>query len=233
MSDTDLSTQSGGALATKSEFNRPFQMEGEDRDDDIMPRVVLHQGDMSENAGHGEHDKGTILNSVTKEVIESHKFVPIGVAWKQYIRFGANRGDPIVYNTRDRAAVPDADTKWQEKTPPVCTVFRNFVVLFEGEETPVCLSFKSSDKIQNNAGKSLNLMEKSRTVQGKCPGLYELEIVDDSNDKGKWKNMRPRPCGDPTTEMLTLSQMWFGVHSGSAVKVQEQTASDYDPDQDT
>lgn len=105
---------------------------------------------------------GVIINNITKEIL-SEKFVPIKY-YKRFIRFNANKeGDRgwvdgheprgVIYQTRD---VNDfrlvEDTKWDGDLPPLTTTYHCFLSLFEGQTTPIELSFGGTNF---KAGKTL------------------------------------------------------------------------------
>jgi len=193
-----------------------WQMEGEDRSDFLIPRIIVHQGDIAEKF-YGVHEKGTLLDTSTKEPIPSVRFVPLA-AWKEYIRWNEELGSAPVYATRDRAEVPDEDLAWNGEEPPACTVYRNFAVLFEGMTMPVVLSMSDAKKAQRTAGKLLNQLEKTRAASGKGRGLYEVRIVDCENKKGKWKDMQVQPVGNPSEEFAEQAAMWIATISGAEVR---------------
>lgn len=203
-----------------SQHTRPWQMSGEDQDDVLVPRVTLHQGTLSEPK-YGQHPSGTLLNSATLEVISSRRFVAVGVAWKQWTKFGPNIGDPFEYSTRDKADVLAEDLEWCDGQPPAAQLTRNFVVLFEGHETPVCLSLRDASTFQRNAGKSLNQKEKVRAAQKLGPGLYEIDVCDRQNSKGAWKDLRIRFVGEPSDELAGRALEWFEALSTSQIRTGE------------
>lgn len=212
-----------------------WSMEGEDRSDFLIPRVIVHQGDIAEKF-YGVHEKGALIDTSTKEELPSKRFVPL-TAWKEYIRWGENLGDPPVYVTRNRADVPDADLQWNGDEPPACTTFRNFAVLFDGMQMPMVLSLSDAKKPQRNAGKLLNQLEKQRAATGKGRGLYEVQIVDCENKKGKWKDMNVQPVGNPSEELADAAATWIATISGAELRTNvvesEPTASqpdDFNPD---
>lgn len=230
---TELAQQEGGALAP-SEYARPYQMEGKDQDDVLMPRLILHQGDISEKY-YGKHAKGTILHSVTGDAIEARRFCPIGLAWKEWIRFGENFGDRMHYRTRLKSEVPPDDLEWHGDDPPAASLFYNFVVILEGTDLPVCLSLKGSDKLQRSAAQALNQLEEVRAARKAGPGLYELELADRENAKGKWKSLKVRPVGNPSPELAKASFEAWGALSGKSVEVHQDSdgaEKTYDPNID-
>lgn len=232
---TELATQKGGELAP-SQYARHYKMEGEDSGDVVMPRVILHQGDISEKY-YGRHPKGTLLHSVTSEVIESRKFTPLGLAWKEWMKFGDKFGESMQYKTRNKAEVPPEDLQWQGDEPPAASLFYNFVVLFDGMVEPVCLSMKASSKLQKSAALALNQMEKIRAGRSAAPGFYELDIVDRENDKGKWKDIKIRPIGNAPPDLEKTAFEFYQALSTRTVEVHQDAGSGgdsdgYDPTQD-
>lgn len=214
----------GGALAAPSQFARSYDLEGGDASDLMMPRVILHQGKISKKL-YGDHPEGTFLDNMTMAPLASLRFTPIGVAWKDYTGYGENLGDPLRYYTRNRAEVPPGELEWNGDEPPRCETRINFLVLFEGAEMPMCLSFKLSSKKQRGQAKALNVMEKTRATMKRSPGLYELIADDTSNDKGEWKEPVVRPVGDPSDELNAVSLTWFNALKGQSVKIADQESA--------
>jgi hypothetical protein len=234
----ELATQQGGEIVA-SQYHRDYKMEGEDNTDSVMPRVILHQGDISEKY-YGKQEKGTLLNSVTGEILTARKFHPLGISWKEWIRLGENIGDRIVYRHRNKADVPAADLLWDEdetKKPkdraPKASLFYNFVVLFEGATEPICLSLKAKSKLQRGAAKALNQMIKIRVARKLDPGLYELDIIDASNDKGKWKDVKIRPIGNPSEDLAALGYQFWMVFSDKSIVVDIDKSDDAEEPDDT
>ena len=219
MQDSQIQERTETATAL-TEYHRTWAMQGEDEDDVLLPRVVLHQGDISESR-HGRHPKGTLINSGTGEVIESRRFVPI-TGFKTWIKYGENIGDPVEYCTRDKSQVPPEDLQWKDGQPPATQLFRNVVVLFEDMTTPTCFSLKDSSRHQRQSGKMLNQCEKARSAQKKSPGLYEIEVVDASNARGSWKDLRVKPVGDPSEELCKLALTWFDALQVKNVEVETE-----------
>ena len=211
-----------------------WNMEGEDRSDFPIPRVIVHQGDIAEKF-YGVHEKGDLIDTSTKEKLPSVSFVPL-TAWKEYIRWGAEIGDPPVYVTRNRADVPDADLQWTDDTPPACTMYRNFAVLFDGMAMPMILSLSDAKKPQRQAGKLLNQLEKGRAAKHSGRGLYNIRIIDVENKKGKWKDMEIVPAGNPSAELAANAATWIATISGVELKTNlvdspaEADAAGFDPD---
>ena len=231
----ELVKQQGGELAT-SQYARDYRMEGEDSGDTIIPRVILHQGDISEKY-YGEHPKGTLLHSVTGEVIETRKFTPVGIAWKEWMKFGDKFGESIEYKTRNKSEVPPEDLNWNGDEPPAASLFYNFVVMFDGMSEPICLSMRGSSKFQRSAALALNQMEKIRASRKAVPGFYELEIVDRENDKGKWKDLKLRPVGNPPDELAASAFECYKALSVKNVEVHQESGggeadTGYDPTKD-
>lgn len=244
-------TNTALAAAPKSELaernatsDLGWNMEGEDRSDFLIPRVIVHQGDIAEKF-YGVHEKGDLIDTSTKEKLPSVSFVPL-TAWKEYIRWGAEIGDPPVYVTRNRADVPDEDLVWREgvdknnqvtQFPPHCTVYRNFAVLFDGMAMPMILSLSDAKKPQRQAGKLLNQLEKGRAAKHSGRGLYNIRIIDVENKKGKWKDMEIVPAGNPSAELAANAATWIATIGGVELKTNlvdsepgEAAAGGFDPD---
>jgi hypothetical protein len=220
-------TNQGGALATKG-LNPRY--ENEDEEDVMLPRVHLYQGLPAEAKQYGKgFEAGDLINTLSNDKIVGRKFVPI-YAYNQWIVWKEPRGAGIELSTRNKSEVAPEDLDWDREagTPPRAQKYMNFVVLFEGETSPVVLSFT---KTGINAGKSLNTLEKMRTGRG--PGLYGFETKERSNDKGAWLAPNVRPLGDPDPAMKETAEAIFTSMNPAAIKtnLEESSSDDVDPDQ--
>lgn len=235
---SEIAKPVASAITQADPYARPWTLEGEDQSDMLIPRLILHQGSISEQY-YGEHPAGTLIDSTTQTVLPSAKFVATGISWKNWIKWRGDIGEGVEYNTRIRGEVPADDLEWHEDEPPAASMFYNFIVVIEGYDTPLCLSFKASSKHQRKAAKTLNQLEKIRAGNSKRPGLYALEVIDEKNGKNKWKDLQLKPIGDAPDDLAAIACQWFNALSDSkTIKIddpksgQTDAAGEYDPDSD-
>lgn len=248
MADKALAKRPANELAApNATAGMAWEMEGEDRDDFLIPRVIVHQGDIAEK-WYGQHPKGTLIDTSTKAPLDaaSNRFMPIR-AYKEYIAWSEEIGQAPVYTERDKQAVPPEDLRWTEgvdkkgnpiSIPPKCTEYRNFIVLFEGSPSPVVLSLSDAKKAQREAAKFLNKWERERgTKLGR--GYYTLGQKECENHKGKWLDFTVQPVGEqPPPELAEAVARWTEVLSQQTIKtnivesaqVESEAAGGFDPD---
>ena len=227
---TQLAQTNGGAI-TKPQAAPRRILRGEEEEDTIIPRLHIFQGLPAERDQYGDQPPGTIINTVSGEPIDGRKFVPI-FGWVEWIRFREPRGSGIDYRTRDKSQIDPKDLEFDRASgkPPKATKFINFCVLVEGQDDPLCLSFKSTSL---TAGKTINTLEKMRGAKG--PGYYALELNKKSNSKGAWLAPRIRPLGDPPADMKELAEALFNSMSPDLVSTNVDADSiagdgpDFDP----
>lgn len=168
----------------------PWVMEGADDSDKILPMAVIVQDSRKQKDKLGDHPDGTLVDSSTQEAITEPLFAPI-FGYKEYIAWKPRtEGGGIIYRTRDVNDVPPGDLEWTgsdaDRQPPVCTIHRNFFVVFKGAQVPVVLSFKSSSKYQTKAAKLINTMMDRRSKLGNGPAFFKISIEEEKNAKGEW-----------------------------------------------
>lgn len=213
---TSLATrvQPGGAIqqAAPQKLGR---LSGADETDFVLPRIHLFQGLPAEAKLYpGKHKSGDLVNSLTFEKLKVDKFMPI-LGWKEWIKWSPERGKGIVYRTKFKNEVPAEDLEWNRETnaPPAVTEYINFAVIFEGDTSPVVLSFA---RTQYKGGQTLHTLESLRGRRG--PGLYKFGTREKSNEKGEWLIPHIQPVGDPPAELTELASILFDSMSGSEIK---------------
>lgn len=192
----------GGAIA---QYARPFEFEGEDRGDLTIPRIIIHQGDISEKE-YGAFPKGTLMNAALKTKLESDCFVALGIGWAEWIQWGPERSG-IVHRTRVRDELPPGAEEWAVDTngkriPPPYQKYWNFLVMQPGADFPIVFSLKRSSKAQRKCYNLIMQIERGRAAAGKPPMLWKIGTVDAENAKGKWKEPALIPSGDPPADLL-------------------------------
>jgi hypothetical protein len=215
-----IATPQGGAMQPYQQPARK-RFENAEEGDVIMPRLHLIQGLPKEGELYGEHfKKGDWVNTLTSEKIDPLAFIPV-IGWNQYIKWklgsdGKPSNIPLL-NTRDRSQFTKKELDFDEVTgaKPAVSQFMNFLVVVEGSEMPLVLTFKSTSL---KSGRSLNGLEISRGARG--PGLYTIDLRDQSNAKGKWKHPVVRPIGDPSRELAQFAADIFNSYTPDSIKVE-------------
>ena len=152
--------------------NMPLGFEDEEAGDLIIPRVKVIQT-LSPERKDKVADEGDIINSLTKEKLNGKKFIPVfkfnnNVWWKD-----RSEGGGILCMSRDGRVGRTSDdatlmcqqcrrcefdnTKQGKEALPTCTKYINFFGFFEGERSPIILSFS---KTCYNEGKKLYSLAK-------------------------------------------------------------------------
>lgn len=222
---TPLVAPAATALAKPQANSMPTgRLEGAEKDDVVLPRVHIFQGLPKEAQLYGRgHNPGDMINVLTGDTVTEKRFCPI-MGHKQWIKWREPRGSGMIYNFRVKAEVPPADLEWPEGGQPAAQEYINWVVLFEGHDTPLVLSFTKTSII---TGKAINTCEGLRGKKG--PGLYELEMQEKFNDKGAWISPRLRPVGNPSPELLNAVELMYAALAGVTVSASLDPADEFDP----
>ena len=150
----------------------PLGFEDEESDDVIIPRVKVIQT-LSPERKDKIAEEGDIINSLTKEKLNGKKFIPVfkfnnNVWWKDRSegggiqcmardgRVGRTSDDKVLMCQQCRRCEFDNNKQGKEALP-TCTKYINFFGFFEGERSPIILSFS---KTCYNEGKKLYSLAK-------------------------------------------------------------------------
>jgi hypothetical protein len=165
----ELETKNHNMLATQSDA--PMGFEDEDEGDFIIPRIKIVQS-LSPERKEKLADEGDIINSLTKEKLNGKVFIPIYkfttvIKWKDRADGGGieaiARDGKTCIPTDGGAPYPvgrlaDFDnSKTGKDALPTHTRYMNFFGFFEGEQSPIILSFA---KTNYNEGKRLYSLAK-------------------------------------------------------------------------
>lgn len=143
-----------------------------EQEDFSLDRLSLIQGTQMEREMHGDHDRGTWVFASTGGAvdIEGVKFVPI-MGYNEWIKYAdGGAGSGIEYRTMNKTDVPAEDLSWGSGKKGVGTAavkHVNWVVLFEGHQIPVILSFK---KTSIKSGQAIMRLEASRQAMASAKG---------------------------------------------------------------
>jgi hypothetical protein len=192
-------------------------MANAEQEDFSIDRMCLIQGTATEVEMYGEHKRGTwVLSSTGAEMeVENRMFIPIS-GWNEWIKYtDGGIGSGIDYRTMDKASIPPEDLEWGSGRNGVGTAaikHNNWLVLFDGDECPVLLSFKKTSLKSGQAIMKLEAQRRasaSRRGEDVTPGGYMLDVRDKKFKEGSALIPTPRPAGDPTEEMVGLAIGWF------------------------
>lgn len=208
-----------------------------EQEDFSLDRLALIQGTSMETEMYGDHKRGTWVFSSTGEEIDvaTSKFIPI-MGYNEWIKYSeGGAGSGIEYRTMNKDDVPAEDLVWGSGKKGVgyaAIKHINWVVLFEGYEVPVILSFKRTSL---KSGQAIMRLETSRQASAMrngveaTPGSYMLESRDKKFSEGSALIPVPRPAGDPDQELLESAIAWFnrlGDPSAVANKVSHDGGED-------
>ncbi len=201
-----------------------------EQEDFSLDRLALIQGTAVESEMYGDHKRGTWVFSSTGEVmdVENKPFIPL-MGYNEWIKYAeGGAGSGIEYRTMDKSEVPPEDLVWGTGKKDVgyaAIKHINWVVLFEGCDIPVILSFK---RTSIKSGQAIMRLETSRQASAArngvspTPGAYFLDTRDKKFSEGSALIPVPRPAGDPDKDLLESAVAWFnrlGDPSAVASKV--------------
>ena len=207
-------------------------MANAEQDDFSIDRLCLIQGTATEIEMYGQHDRGTWVLSSTGAPfeVEGRRFIPIS-GWNEWIKYSEGGiGSGIEYRTMNIEDIPLADLEWGSGKKGVgmaAVKHNNWLVLFEGDEVPVLLSFKKTSLKGGQAIMKMEAMRRAsaaRRGEDVTPGCYELDVRDKKFSEGSALIPSPRPAGDPDNDMVALAIEWF-TRIGDPAKVQVNSES--------
>ena len=204
----DLAIKEENMLA--DQYDAPLGFEDEDANDMIIPRVKVIQT-LSPERKDKLAAEGDIINSLTKEKLNGKVFIPVfkfnnHIWWRDRSDGGGIKciaRDGKVGNMSDGTILMCAscklcefdNTKQGKEALPKCTKYINFFGFFEGERTPIILSFA---KTSYNEGKKLYSLAKV-TMQNMWNYGYTLNEKLQAKSGNEWFICVPSAAG-PTQE---------------------------------
>lgn len=204
----DLAIKEENMLA--NQYDAPLGFEDEDANDMIIPRVKVIQT-LSPERKDKLAAEGDIINSLTKEKLNGKVFIPVfkfnnHIWWRDRSDGGGIKciaRDGKVGNMSDGTILMCAscklcefdNTKQGKEALPKCTKYINFFGFFEGERTPIILSFA---KTSYNEGKKLYSLAKV-TMQNMWNYGYTLNEKLQAKSGNEWFICVPSAAG-PTQE---------------------------------
>jgi len=205
----ELAVKDNAMLSTQSEA--PLGFEDEEAGDMIIPRIKVVQT-LSPERKDKKAEEGDIINSLTLEKCNGKVFVPVfrynnNIDWIDRSEGGGMRcvaRDGKVGEMQDGTRVMcvqcrkcEFDNSKQGKEAfPTCTKYINFFGFFEGERTPIILSFA---KTNYGEGKKLYSLAKV-TMQNMWNYGYRLDEKLMAKNGNEWYNIVANPAGATSEE---------------------------------
>lgn len=248
--EIDKKQQTALATGTRKGFG-----DGVDHEDLIIPRLYLVQNMPPKKI---EIDRklcppGTMINSLTAQPLKLDDqngvpFIPI-LRGKKWIRFNAQeKGKPgwdenyeqgaKIWESRDRRDPRVvAEGKWDGDNPPLATEIIEFLVLVEGEDTPLVLGFS---RTSFGAGKTLTSMAQfAKRTDGTDADLFEvsyrLRAQEKKNNQGHcWYQFAVGRIGSVSGEALARARALFEQFANADFKThgdEEDGAAEVSPKQ--
>lgn len=206
--DTEIMKVTEANLATQPGVPMGFE---DDSDDMIIPRVKIVQT-LSPERKDKKAEEGDIINSLTLERLNGKVFVPVfkfnnNIDWKdradgggiQCIARDGKVGEKSTGETMLCASCRRCEfdnTKQGKEAAPKCTKYINFFGFFQGERTPIILSFS---KTSFNEGKKMYSLAKV-TMQNMWNFGYTLQEKIMSKGGNEWYIITAQPAGNTSDE---------------------------------
>lgn len=205
----EITKQNESMLATQN--STPMGFEDENEGDMIIPRIKVINA-LSPECKDRSADEGDILNSLTKDKLNSLVFIPVfkfnsNILWKP-----RNEGGGISCHARDGKTGNVSDgttlicnacrknefdnTKTGRESFPTCTKYINFFGFIAGERIPIILSFS---KTNYNEGKKMYSLAKV-TMQNMWHYGYTLDSKKLAKNGNEWYNIVVAAAGASTDE---------------------------------
>ena len=216
----------------------PMGFEDEDADDMIIPRIKIIQT-LSPERKDKLAEEGDIINSLTKEKLNGKVFVPVfkfnnNIDWKDRADGGGiqcmardgkmgekSDGTKIMCASCRRCEFDN--TKQGREAAPKCTKYINFFGFFEGERSPIILSFA---KTNYNEGKKLYSLAKV-TMQNMWNYGYKLSEKLQSKNGNEWYIINTAANGMTSEEDREFGLALYKMYRGNLNNI------DYDMDENS
>lgn len=200
----ELAVKDSTMLSTQSEV--PLGFEDEEAGDMIIPRIKIIQT-LSPERKDKKASEGDIINSLTLDRCNGKVFIPVfrynnNIDWIDRSEGGGMRcfaRDGKIGEMQDGTRLMCAqckkcefdNSKQGKEAFPKCTKYINFFGFFEGERTPIILSFA---KTNYNEGRKLYSLAKV-TMQNMWNFGYKLEEKLMSKNGNEWYIIVTNPAG--------------------------------------
>jgi len=222
---TPANSHGPSALAVNGPQQGGWHIDGEEDGDWIIPRAHLFQDTAIERDIFGrDFGPGDLVNTLTKQHLNSRRFVPI----QGFKDFALIEDSKVVRVSRNRNDFNREDWDWDYRRandlplPPPVQQRLNFICLFEDEDFPILLRFKSTSY---QAGRQINSFMKLH--QGRM--LYELDFRKENGTNGTYLVPVVKLAGPLPSAMATARDEWSRQALGRDIKVHEEDIN-FDPE---
>lgn len=222
-------------------MNGPLGFEDESEDDMVVPRVKVINL-LSPECKAKEAEEGDIINSLTKEKLNSSNFVPVfkfssNIWWKPRnegggIQCQARNGKDGQMSSGEQLKCVICrknefdNTKTGRESFPVCTKYINFFGFFEGQRMPIVLSFS---KTNFNEGKKLFSLAKV-TLQNMWNHSYSLNSKEMAKNGNTWFNIVVAAAGATSEEDRAFGMQLYKTFKNAEIRIDEEdTATEAAP----
>ncbi len=206
----------------------PMGFEDEDEDDLIIPRVKVVQA-LSPERKDKVADEGDIINSLTKAKLNGKKFIPVFKFNNNIKWIPRDSGGGIECSARDGKIGINADgkqllckvcrknefdnSKQGKDAQPTCNKYINFFGFFEGEKSPIILSFARTNYAE---GKKLYSVAKV-TMQNMFNYSYELFSKEVTKNGNTWFIADTKQLSETSQEDRDFATVLFQTFRTSLV----------------
>lgn len=213
----ELVAQANGDMMPPAEV---FGFEETKAEDIVIPRIKVIQG-LSPEVEEKTANIGDIVNSLTKEILNGKKFIPIkqtysNICWnpdrKAEQRIICRSADGKIGQGPDGARACATcgknkfdNTKVGKDAQPQCTSYLNYVGFMEDVLAPIVLSFARTNY---NEGRKMLSLAKS-TMQSIWNYDYQLDSKKVSKNGNSWYNMAVSLCNQTTPEERAFAYELF------------------------
>ena len=176
--------------------NRPGLLANAEASDFELPVLHLFQDVGRESEQYGEHKKGTWVNSMTQELVDTSTVIPV-LPIKEIIvwHHRDSMSDGIAAKFTARA---DMNAEYLEGDGTLFDVRDSISWILLVDSLPGMPFIVRHSMTALRSARALLTMEASRHASDKPLGIYELSSREMSNEKGKWHVPQYRPTGDAT-----------------------------------
>lgn len=199
------------------------------REDLIVPRAKLLQGNPTEHEEYPDGKAGQIVNNVTKEALPNI-FIPI-MRHIEWIRFNPrdpkdpnfdkafNAGEVIWRSTNPNDPRVLAESTWGANgEKPKALKFLSFLSYFPGSSMPVLLSFY---KTSFNAGKTVNsVLEYSKGAMYEHSFRVTSKLT--KNDQYSFYTLQTSYAGKSKPEDVIEAKRFYDSFKGAAVEAKAE-----------
>jgi len=216
----------------------------DDEDDIIIPRVKVIQS-MSPERKEKIADEGDILCSLTKRKLDGKKFIPVFKYNNNILWIDRTLGGGIACLSKMGSAAFDNqkncpmncklcgknkfdNNKQGKDAIPPCTKYMNFFGFFEGEKSPIILSFA---KTNYNEGKKMYSQAKV-TMENLFNYSYDLVAKEKTNNGNSWFIIDANQAAATSEEDRAFAVQLFNMYKPMIADLKVDLEDNYSDDDD-